>query len=234
MKPPASFALAIVQQWPNQGKVIRDQFLVAKLRTGDEFAWRKVFPELHQVATGVAYNLVLSIEDAMEISLACLTELAKPGCLEQVGIQTVDRLKGYLIGIVRNKAKDFLRRKTAQRRGEGNVWNFSDLAKDDDGPTEIETSSDENLQEAVEKRETQKEISNVLDTLPEKERMLVKGFYIQGNTYQEHFRDAWYPDWNDWGLFIQGVKKAGETDLAMQIPKTHCKKPSQSNDILLL
>ena len=104
MKPPAPFALATVQQWPNQGKVIRDQFLVAKLRTGDEFAWRKVFPELHQVATGVAYNLVLSIEDAKEISLACLAELAKPGCLEQVGIQTLDRLKGYLIGIVRNKA----------------------------------------------------------------------------------------------------------------------------------
>ena len=185
MKPPASFALATVPQWPNQRKVIRDQFLVAKLRTGDEFAWRKVFPELHQVATGVAYNLVLSIEDAKEISLACLAELAKPGCLEQVGIQTLDRLKGYLIGIVRNKAKDFLRRKTAQRRGEGNVWNFSDLAKDDDGPTEIETSSDENLQEEVEKREAQKEILNVLDTLPEKERMLVKGFYIQGNTYQE-------------------------------------------------
>ena len=64
--------------------------------------------------------------------------------------------------------------------------------------------------------------------------MLVKGFYIQGNTYQELSEMHGNPNWNDWGLFIQGVKEVENLVLAMQIPKTHCKKPSKSNDFLLL
>jgi RNA polymerase sigma factor (sigma-70 family) len=185
MKPPSTFALASAFQTPTIGPVLRDQFLLAKLRTGDEHAWRKVFPDLHQLASGVAYNIVLSIDDAQEIAMGCLAEISRPGCIGQVGIQTLERLRGYLVGIVRNKAKDFLRRKTAQRRGEGNVWNFSDLATEDGKSPVMDADSGDDLHAQVESREAQKQILEVLDTLPEKERILVKGFYLQGNTYQE-------------------------------------------------
>ena len=165
--------------------MLREQFLLAKLRTGDEFAWKKAFPELYPLATGIAYNLVRSRDDADDLALEALAELARPGCLETAGISTMERLRGYLAGMVRNKSKDFLRKKTAQRRGAGNVWNFSDVADEKEGKPGIDAPSSENLLQNVEKRETKTQIQDILKTLPSKEKVLVEGFYFQGHTYQE-------------------------------------------------
>ena len=185
MNPNVAFALASIPQTVRVTHVLWDRFLFAKLRTGDEFAWKKVFPQLHPLATGIAYNLVQSRDDAEDISMEVLAELARPGFLENIGITTLERLRGYLAGMVRNKAKDFLRKKTAQRRGDGKVWNFSEIAESKFSNTQIDAASPDNLHHNVEMRETESRIHTILKELPEKEKILVEGFYMQGHTYQE-------------------------------------------------
>ena len=169
----------------NLGRVLPERFLLAKLKTGDEFAWKKVFKELFPLAVRIAHRIILSWDDAEDIALDAMSDLASPGRIEEADIDNLERLRGYLGGIVRNKAKDFVRKKMTIRRGEGNVWSFTDVENADEGDQQMDAPSSEDLHLNVEKHETLSQIRKLLEGVPEKERVLVEGFYLQGYTYKE-------------------------------------------------
>jgi len=166
--------------------VLQEQFLLAKLQARDPHAWRKMIAELYPLAISIANQLLQSHTDAEDITQQALIALSEPDTLQKAKICNTQQLRNFFAAIVRNKSKDFLRRKTAQRRGQGNVWNFSEMENDDENANKpYDRPTNENLLTNVENNELLDQIKEILTTLPERQQQIIDGFYLRGLTYTE-------------------------------------------------
>jgi RNA polymerase sigma-70 factor (ECF subfamily) len=167
--------------------VLQDEFFLAKLKTRDPYAWRKLLNQFYPLAISIATSLLHSHADAEDITQQALIAIAEPETLEKANIQNSAQLRNFLTAIVRNKSKDHLRKKTAQRRGQGNVWNFSEMETDDDTRSNqpYDKATDDNLIADIEDNESLDMIKDTLKSLPEKQQKIIEGFYLRGLTYGE-------------------------------------------------
>lgn len=171
---------------PAPSTVLQEQFLLAKLQARDPHAWRKMIAELYPLAISIANQLLQSHTDAEDITQQALIALSEPETLQKAKICNTQQLRNFFAAIVRNKSKDFLRRKTAQRRGQGNVWNFSEMENDDENANKpYDRPTNENLLTNVENNELLDQIKEILTTLPERQQQIIDGFYLRGLTYTE-------------------------------------------------
>ena len=167
--------------------VLQDEFFLAKLKARDPYAWRKLLNQFYPLAMSIATSLLHSHADAEDITQQALIAIAEPETLDKANIKNAAQLRNFLTAIVRNKSKDHLRKKTAQRRGQGNVWNFSEMETDDDNRTNqpYDKATDENLLDNIENNESLDMIKETLKSLPERQQQIVEGFYLRGLTYAE-------------------------------------------------
>jgi len=166
--------------------VLQEQFLLAKLKARDPHAWKKVIQDLFPLAISISRTILQSHNDAEAITQQALIALSAPDAIERAKIKNLDQLKNFFAAIVRNKSKDYLRKKTAQRRGDGKVWNFSELEKDDTkSPQPYDRPAEENVLSNVDYNEKLDLIKELLPKLPERQQQILEGFYLRGLTYQE-------------------------------------------------
>jgi RNA polymerase sigma factor (sigma-70 family) len=166
--------------------VLQEQFLLAKLKARDPHAWKKVIKDLSPLAISISRSILQSHTDAEDITQQALIALSAPYAIEKAKIKNLDQLKNFFAAIVRNKSKDHLRKKTAQRRGQGKVWNFSELQTEDSkSPQPYDRPAEENVLSSVDYNEKLDLIRDLLLKLPEKQQQILEGFYLRGLTYAE-------------------------------------------------
>ncbi len=98
-----------------------------KLRDGDPVEWNKAFTWLFPTAKAVAkVKLIRYPNDVEDIAMEALKKLL-PHVLK---VKRVEELQKILAKITHDESVDFLRKQSAQKRGEGNVVSLDEMVVD--------------------------------------------------------------------------------------------------------
>ena len=145
--------------------------MIEKAAAGEENALEKIYNLTYVQGFAIALQMVKNEQDAMDIMqdayISAFRNLKK--------IEDPKRLKSWFNCIVANKCKDWLKKKKPQL--------FSDISTGDDDREFEDTIADENLtfspEESVDYAETKRLMKEILDGLPEDQKLCVLMYYYE-------------------------------------------------------
>lgn len=145
--------------------------MIEKAAAGEENALEKIYNLTYVQGFAIALQMVKNEQDAMDIMqdayISTFRNLKK--------IEDPKRLKSWFNCIVANKCKDWLKKKKPQL--------FSDIPTGDDDREFEDTIADENLtfspEESVDYAETKRLMKEILDGLPEDQKLCVLMYYYE-------------------------------------------------------
>ena len=145
--------------------------MIKKAAAGEENALEKIYNLTYMQGFAIALQMVKNEQDAMDIMQDAYISAFRN--LKQ--IEDPKRLKSWFNCIVANKCKDWLKKKKPQL--------FSDIPTGDDDREFEDTIADENLtfspEESVDYAETKRLMKEILDGLPEDQKLCVLMYYYE-------------------------------------------------------
>lgn len=145
--------------------------MIEKAAAGEENALEKIYNLTYVQGFAIALQMVKNEQDAMDIMQDAYISAFRN--LKQ--IEDPKRLKSWFNCIVANKCKDWLKKKKPQL--------FSDIPTGDDDREFEDTIADENLtfspEESVDYAETKRLMKEILDGLPEDQKLCVLMYYYE-------------------------------------------------------
>lgn len=145
--------------------------MIEKAVAGEENALEKIYNLTYVQGFAIALQMVKNEQDAMDIMQDAYISAFRN--LKQ--IEDPKRLKSWFNCIVANKCKDWLKKKKPQL--------FSDIPTGDDDREFEDTIADENLtfspEESVDYAETKRLMKEILDGLPEDQKLCVLMYYYE-------------------------------------------------------
>ena len=145
--------------------------MIEKAAAGEENALEKIYNLTYVQGFAIALQMVKNEQDAMDIMQDAYISAFRN--LKQ--IEDPKRLKSWFNCIVVNKCKDWLKKKKPQL--------FSDIPTGDDDREFEDTIADENLtfspEESVDYAETKRLMKEILDGLPEDQKLCVLMYYYE-------------------------------------------------------
>ena len=145
--------------------------MIEKAAAGEENVLEKIYNLTYVQGFAIALQMVKNEQDAMDIMQDAYISAFRN--LKQ--IEDPKRLKSWFNCIVANKCKDWLKKKKPQL--------FSDIPTGDDDREFEDTIADENLtfspEESVDYAETKRLMKEILDGLPEDQKLCVLMYYYE-------------------------------------------------------
>lgn len=145
--------------------------IIEKAAAGEENALETIYNLTYVQGFAIALQMVKNEQDAMDIMQDAYISAFRN--LKQ--IEDPKRLKSWFNCIVANKCKDWLKKKKPQL--------FSDIPTGDDDREFEDTIADENLtfspEESVDYAETKRLMKEILDGLPEDQKLCVLMYYYE-------------------------------------------------------
>ena len=145
--------------------------IIEKAAAGEENALETIYNLTYVQGVAIALQMVKNEQDAMDIMQDAYISAFRN--LKQ--IEDPKRLKSWFNCIVANKCKDWLKKKKPQL--------FSDILTGDDDREFEDTIADENLtfspEESVDYAETKRLMKEILDGLPEDQKLCVLMYYYE-------------------------------------------------------
>lgn len=155
--------------------IYSDERLAGLFLEGDVAAFETLVSRYSRPLYNFAYRFLGDYDDANEISQATFVQAY--GSLAKANLD--QPLRPWLYRIARNKAIDLIRSRRAVT--------FSSLVQDDDGmsPVDLLPDSDPLAPDMIEAAETQQQLSDAIQRLPEKYREVVALRYTTDLTFRE-------------------------------------------------
>ena len=138
---------------------------------GDNSAIEKIYNMTYRQGYSVALQIVKNEQDAMDI----LQEAYISALRNLSSLQNPDKLRSWFNQIVSNRCKDWLKKKKPQL--------FTDMTPDDSDGEFEDTLKNENMtfspEESVDYTETKRLMQEILDGLPEDQKLCVLMYYYE-------------------------------------------------------
>ena len=138
---------------------------------GDNSAIEKIYNMTYRQGYSVALQIVKNEQDAMDI----LQEAYISALRNLSSLQNPDKLRSWFNQIVSNRCKDWLKKKKPQL--------FTDMTPDDSDEEFEDTLKNENItfspEESVDYTETKRLMQEILDGLPEDQKLCVLMYYYE-------------------------------------------------------
>jgi RNA polymerase sigma factor (sigma-70 family) len=150
---------------------------IRNLRTGDRFMWDCAFHWLWPVAWSAAQRRLATFAPAEveDVAVVAIREAAEQ--VQAGKVDSFDELKALTGVIASRRALDHIRRMQAERRASGateTIEGREDLASSAPGPLE-----------QVDARDLAKLLTGLAAKLPERQRELLKAYYLDGHKQAE-------------------------------------------------
>ena len=144
--------------------------LIKKAQQNDVAAVEEIYNQYYPMGVSLALQMVKNEQDAMDIvQEAFITVFNK---LE--GLEDPEKFKSWYMQIVANKCRDFFKKKNPLSFTDANMY-------DEEGELQFEQADDDKEfqpEESVDYSETKRIISDLLDNLPEDQKMCLLLFYV--------------------------------------------------------
>jgi RNA polymerase sigma-70 factor, ECF subfamily len=156
----------------------RDRLLVERVRAGDGAAFRELFEKYHRRAYSVAYGVVKSKEDALDVVQEAFVKVHK----HLDSFQGTSSFYTWLYRIVMNLAIDHLRRR---KNGKPVEYDDAISREGDDEAGILPRLLESNPGKTAVRHELMARVEAALATLPEYHRQVIILREIEGMSYEE-------------------------------------------------
>ena len=153
------------------------------LKKNDYDAWSEAFPKLWKIAFRCAKtaSLNLSIEDAEDVAAEVLSEISI-----YVGkVDSYNGLQALTAAVTKRKAISFLRKKTAEKRGDARTQSINDINSDGEGFDWQIPANDSDPASDMQVAELIIFVRNFIKTLDGKVGEVIMCFFIERQSYKE-------------------------------------------------
>jgi RNA polymerase sigma-70 factor (ECF subfamily) len=152
---------------------LEDTVLVEQAKNGNTDAFGQLVQRYQSAVYGVAFNLVRNFADAQDLTQEAFLEAYKV----LPTLQNPERFAPWLFSITQNRCKMWLRRKKP---------NVIEIHFDSDS-SDLECQLDPNPtpDREIIRNETYRAVMQAIEKLPEKNRLVLTMYYLDGLSYQE-------------------------------------------------
>jgi len=170
-----------------------DDGFMERLCQGERSAWREAFVVLRKAAFRTARghpSLRLSVADAEEVTMEAVREIIDADLL--VTVEAFENLRRLVVVVALRRGIDFVRRNTSGKRGSGQVGSLEILPEENMVRLEALVTGDHRRQ--VELADYLEILAGLLESeLGERERGLVRDYYLKGLSHREIAEDRGIP-----------------------------------------
>ena len=144
--------------------------LIDKVKQNDQAAFEELYNAYYPMGFSLALQFVKNEEEAMDIMQDAFITV----CTKLDSLEDTNKFKSWYMQIVANKCRDFLKKK--------NPLSFTDAnAYDEDGNLQFDIEDDDREfqpEESVDYTETVRIVNEMLDELPEDQKMCLLLYYV--------------------------------------------------------
>ena len=146
--------------------------LIEKIKQHDQAAFEELYNEYYPMGFSLALQFVKNEEEAMDVMQDAFVTV----CTKLDSLQDTNKFKSWYMQIVANKCRDFLKKKNPVSFTDANIY-------DEDGNLQFDIEDDDREfqpEELVDYSETVRIVNEMLDELPEDQKMCLILYYVNG------------------------------------------------------